>query len=310
VSAYALPLDISWAGGSEEDRRYRRILAITALFGLLLSLVVTLLPVPKVERSTVEDVPKRIARLVLEQRRPAPPPPPPPVTEQAKPEAKPEPKPEAKAEAKPQPKPENRTAARERAARSGIMAFSNDLAELRDDRNVALLESPQRLSKAGQTATGDTKRSILTSKATSGSGGINTAGLSRDTGTTRLATRSTEKVDRPVEAGASAADAARATGKAGGRSDEEIQLMFDRNKAAINNIYNRALRANPTLRGKVVFRLTIAPSGELTRVEVVSSELRDAALERKLVLHIKRITFAAKDVAATTLNYTMDFFPS
>ncbi len=86
--------------------------------------------------------------------------------------------------------------------------------------------------------------------------------------------------------------------------------MFDRNKAAINNIYNRALRANPTLRGKVVFRLTIAPSGELTRVEVVSSELRDAALERKLVLHIKRITFAAKDVAATTLNYTMDFFPS
>lgn len=312
MSAYALPLDISWAGGSEEDRRYRRILTITALFGLVLSLVVTLLPVPKVERSTVEDVPKRIARLVLEQRKPAPPPPPPPVVEQAKPEVKPEPKPEAKAEAKPQPKPkpENRTAARERAARSGIMAFSNDLAELRDDRNVALLESPQRLSKAGQTATGDTKRSILTSKATSGSGGINTAGLSNYTGTTRLATRSTEKVNSPVEAVASAADAARAKGKAGGRSDEEIQLMFDRNKAAINNIYNRALRANPTLRGKVVFRLTIAPSGELTRVEVVSSELRDAALERKLVLHIKRITFAAKDVAATTLNYTMDFFPS
>ena len=315
MSSYALPLDLPWNGGSDEDRRFRRILNITVLIGVMLSIIVTLLPVPKLEQVAVHEVPKRIARLVLEQRKPTPPPPPPPV-EQPKPEAKtepqPTPKPEPKPQTKPTPKPEpkTRTAARERAARSGIMAFSNELAELRDDRNVALLESPQRLSSAGKTATGETQRSILTSRASKGSGGINTAGLSRDTGTTRLASRSTERITSPTDTVATAADVARARNKLGGRTDEEIQLMFDRNKAAINNIYNRALRSNPTLRGKVVFRLTIAPDGQITGIKVVSSELNDSALERKLVLHIKRINFGAKDVAATTLNYTMDFFPS
>lgn len=310
MSSYAPTWDISWNGGSEEDRRFRRILTTTALLGLLLSIIVSLIPVPKFERTTAHEVPKRIARLVLEQRKPPPPPPPP--VEQAKPEAKPEPKVEAKAEPKPQPKPrtEERAAARERAARTGVLAFQNELEALRNDRNTALLESPQRLNSAGQTATGETQRSILTAKTAQGSGGINTAGLSRDTGTTQLAARSTQQVNSPVESLASAADNARAKGKLGGRSDEEIQLLFDRNKAAIHNIYNRSLRTNPTLRGKVVFRLTIAPDGGITDLKIVSSELRDAELERKLLLQIRRINFGSKDVAATTLNYTMDFFPS
>ncbi len=308
--AYAL--DIAWNGGSLDDRRFRRVLLVTGIVFLLMSVIVARLPVFKVDRPVVEEVPKRIARLVLEKRRPVPPPPPPPKVEEKKPEPKPveekkpEPKPEPKKEPKPEPKPQ--PSARERASRAGIMAFQDTLAELRQDSAIAKLESSKQLTSAGQTAR-TTERSLVTSKLAKGSGGINTAALSRDTGATELVGRSVEKVKSPVkpETGKSRSND---KNRLAGRTDEEIKLVFDRNKSAIYNLYNRALRANPSLRGTLVIRLTIAPSGEVTSVQLVSSELGDDSLERKLVLRIKRFDFGAKAVAATTVKYTIDLFPS
>ena len=63
------------------------------------------------------------------------------------------------------------------------------------------------------------------------------------------------------------------SGKAS-RSIEEIKLVFERNKGAIYAIYNRALREDPSLQGKVVLELKIAPSGEVVDVKVLSSELQ------------------------------------
>jgi len=53
------------------------------------------------------------------------------------------------------------------------------------------------------------------------------------------------------------------SGKGGkaSRSREEIELVFDKNKGAIYAIYNRALRDNPALQGKLVLELTIATLG-------------------------------------------------
>ena len=56
------------------------------------------------------------------------------------------------------------------------------------------------------------------------------------------------------------------SGKAS-RSIEEIKLVFERNKGAIYAIYNRALREEPSLQGKVVLELKIAPSGEVVDVQ-------------------------------------------
>ena len=55
------------------------------------------------------------------------------------------------------------------------------------------------------------------------------------------------------------------SGKAS-RSIEEIKLVFERNKGAIYAIYNRALREDPALQGKVVVELKIAPSGGVVDV--------------------------------------------
>ena len=87
-------------------------------------------------------------------------------------------------------------------------------------------------------------------------------------------------------------------------------MVFDRNKGAIYALYNRALRKDPTLQGKLVLRLTIAPDGAVTACEVISSELGDSDLERKLIARVKLFKFTAKDVEAVTTTKPIDFFPA
>jgi TonB family protein len=86
--------------------------------------------------------------------------------------------------------------------------------------------------------------------------------------------------------------------------------VFDKNKGAIFSLYNRALRRDPSLEGKLVLRLTIAPNGMVTACEVVSSELGDPDLEDKLVQRVKLFRFEARDVEAITTTKPIDFFPA
>jgi len=94
------------------------------------------------------------------------------------------------------------------------------------------------------------------------------------------------------------------------RSEEEIALVFDRNKGAIYALYGRALRDAPDLQGKLVLEFTISPSGDVTECHVVSSELKDPELERKIVARVKLFHFEAKDVAAITTTKPIEFVPS
>jgi protein TonB len=100
-----------------------------------------------------------------------------------------------------------------------------------------------------------------------------------------------------------------ASGKAS-RSIEEIRLVFERNKGAIYALYNRALREDPTLQGKLVLELKIAPSGAVTELRLVSSELKAAELENKLLARIRQFDFGAKDVEVMTVTWPVDFLPS
>jgi TonB family protein len=89
-----------------------------------------------------------------------------------------------------------------------------------------------------------------------------------------------------------------------------VRLVFERNKGSIYAIYNRALRDEPGLQGKVVLKLTIAPSGAVTDLRIVSSELHQAEVETKLLARIRTFDFGAKDVNEMVVNYPLDFLPS
>jgi protein TonB len=137
--------------------------------------------------------------------------------------------------------------------------------------------------------------------------------LSRNTGGSGLGGRATTQVENPVEAFAEAGGAAQRSGASdlASRSREEIERVFDANKGRIFTLYNRALRENPALQGKVVLRLTIAADGRVTFCEIVSSELNDPELERGLVQRVLQFQFEARDdVEPITTTKPIDFFPA
>lgn len=311
---YLLP----WTGSTDQERKFRRLLAIVLGTTFLLSIVWPWLPTPAVDPTAIDEIPPRIARLMLEQKPPPPPPPKPPEPElKPEPEAVKEAPPELLAEEpppKPEPEPEPeidyQQVAREQA-QAALLPFTEDLAALADsDVLERVVDERPLTASVGQGERNE--RAMITSKAGTASSGINTASMSRNTGGSGLAGRKLTEIVSPVAAVGESAGGTRRNGESGraSRSREEIELVFDKNKGAIFALYNRALRSDPTLEGKLVLRLTIAPTGEVTFCEIVSSELTDPDLERKLVQRVKLFRFEARDVEAITTTKPIDFFPA
>lgn len=304
--------DLPWTTGRSQDKKFQRLLGIIFLICLVLSIVWPFIPVPEPDPFDVEDIPPRIVKLLLEEK-PLPPPPPPPVEREPEPEAI-NPEPERVVEADPEPEPEpvpDRAEVARAQAQAAMMPFAADLADLVDNDLLNQVADRRELSASVGRAVRN-ERSMITSKVGSASGGINTAAMSRNTGGSGIAGRSTTRVASPVAGIGQAGGGARRSGSSGkaSRSREEIELVFDKNKGAIFALYNRALRRNPSLEGKLVLRLTIDPNGVVSFCEIISSELGDEELERKLVQRVKLFRFDAKDVETITTTKPIDFFPA
>lgn len=327
VANFYRSFELPWTTPPEERERLRQIVGICLAVVLALSVIVPMLPAPERNLDVPPPIPPRLAKLVLERATPLPPPPPPVETRELEPEAAPEPTAQEprkiEERAKPGPDLDRTQQARKKAAQAGLLPFVDELADLRDDFEV----TPDKLqTPANSTGTVDgpprAERSLVTSKAGAASGGINTAAVSKGFGygAGNLDGHGTTQMQVPF-GGSGGGSAMRGSGPADGvsrsgsgkrpsRSQEEIELVFDRNKSAIYALYNRALRDNPALMGKVVMQLTITPSGEVTDCRILSSELGDAELERKLVARVRMFRFEDKDVEAITTTKPIEFFPA
>ena len=304
--------ELPWSPGEEAEARFRRILRNLFIAYAVFAVLIPLLPVIKPDKMAAPKIPDRIIQLIVSQPKPPPSKVEPLPAPKAEPEvARVEPKPVPVAKVKPEPVPVDRKQqVREKAQRSGLLAFADDLADLRDDKAVTKIAGAQAVTGAVGEATRN-ERSLLTSRVGQGSGGINTAAMSRNTGGAGLRSRGTTQVTSAVASMAGQPDEARTSGSGkASRSREEIEMVFDQNKGAIYALYNRALRSNPALQGKLVLKLTIEPTGKVSDVQVVSSELGDEELERKLVQRIRMFSFAAKDVPSVTTTKPIDFFPA
>jgi hypothetical protein len=95
------------------------------------------------------------------------------------------------------------------------------------------------------------------------------------------------------------------------RTDEEIQIVFDRYKASFYRLYNRELRINPTLQGQMVLRLTIEPDGSVSMCVLQSSDMDAPELAAQVVDRVRTINFGVKEgVQAMTIVYPIDFLPA
>ncbi len=307
MAAYRHDFNLPWDSDRQDNKRFRQWLSAWVLAICVCGLVIPFLPLSEIEREELEELPPQLARIVLEKPEPAPPPPPP-EPEQTEPEQQPEPEPEKVRE--PDPKPQPTVAdAKEKAAISGLLAFQDAFADMREAVDVSKLQDAGAIQQgAGDAVTID--RSLLTSKFGTRSAGVNVTALSRDTGGVALSGRQTTKVAvREQSSGAGNARDRRAVDDRS-RSIEDIRRVFDRNKGAIFAIYNRALRQDPTLQGKVVLELVIDPTGAVKDIKVVASELADEALVAKLLKRIRLFNFGAQEVGTTTISYPVHFLPT
>jgi TonB family protein len=300
IAPFYRTFDLPWEGDPDASRRFKR-LALTglALF-LLIGTVVPFLNLPVPKETAVQAVPDRLARLMVEEK-PKPPPPP-------KPLEQPKPKPETK----PVPQPVDRTEQARKKAEQSMNRLKDELEDLRRDLAQEPLAQARNLTGAVG-AESKAERSLIASKVGSASNGVQSTNSSRGfgSGAGSLTGHTTTSVNSSVASIASDNKAARSgsSGKAA-RGEEEIAQEFDRNKGAIYALYNRALRERPELQGKMVLEFTIAPSGEVTACRVVSSELKDAELERKIIARVKLIRFPARDVEPIVVTKTIEFFPA
>lgn len=301
-----LELALPWESSREEDSRFYKILRTMLASGLVIALAVPFLSIPELTREEKEEPPPQLARIVLEKKELPPPLPPEPIKPKPVVKKKPvKPKPVRKVAEKPKPKDKAKEALKV-ASTSGLLAFKDDLMEMRDSLNVDTLSQSQ--MSRGETSAAKIERSLITSAAKAGSGGIKTSQMSRDTGGLALSGRETTKVQSSIASKSKKSGNSRSA-QLGGRSDEAIRREMDRNKGVIFAIYNRALRKDPLLEGKLVFEMVIDASGNVADIKLLSSELDDPDLTRKILSRIRLIRFEAKNVVTTRVNYSFDFLP-
>lgn len=299
IAPYYREFDLPWDGDPEQSDRFRKILRVLLIALLVLGILFPLLPVPK--RPAQPEVPQVLARVMLENKPKPPPPPPPAPKEQPRPETKPTPVSPV----------EERQRAHAKAERQ-LNQVKDELADLREEMNLTPLQTKNLTGAVG--ADSHAERSLITSNIGQGSGGITSTNSSRGfgTGAGALTGHDTTAVNSGIAA--TSLNNRNAVRSGGGgkaaRSEEEIALVFDRNKGRIYNLYARALRDNAELQGKLVLEFTIAPNGTVTMCRVVSSELKDPELEREIVALVRLFQFKPEEVDAVTATKPIDFFPT
>jgi hypothetical protein len=302
-----------WTKDAESEKRFRRALVVAFSFYIIFGFLIPLWKLPVPDRPAVVVVPERLARMLRKE-----PPKPEPVPERRKEDKKTEKdqekRPEKQQEDRPKPTTAETEVARKKAESTGILAFKEAFKDMVDETPAARLGAEARLANPSVVAAGQARatRSIISMQSKGGSSGIGNAAVSRNIGSgngNRLGGVGFTRVESTV---AGLAEGARpmSSGPGPARTDEEIQIVFDRYKATLYRIYNAELRKDPTLRGKIILRMTIEPDGEVSVCTVQTNDLASPPLVAQIVERVRKFNFGPKEkVPRTTILYPIDFLP-
>ena len=301
---------------SEQDKKFTRILSILFVLYLVIAFTVPFFERVEVPRKEKEKLPVQLAKIILKEKKLPPP-------EKKKViEKKPEKKEINKKEKavvekktkplKPLPLKKLREKAREKAKKSGLAAMKDELFSMREVVDIKPT-AVKKLNK-NQQVEARVKRKLLAAQASKQSQTLGAASTTQTVVSDQLSTRNTQQVRLSEEEISATEDTlvaeSLAEQQSGTRSEMSLRRTLEAHKARLYALYNRALRKDPLLRGKVLFEIEIQPSGKVSAVKIKSSELNNAKLERRLMLVLKSIEFTQKDVAVTTTIWAIDFIPS
>jgi len=318
---------------NQEKGERTRLIAISLLLVPLFVVTagyISWVELPEVEREEREALPPQLARLVVEEEPPPPeleepepepeqeePEPEEPEPEVAEPEPLPEPEPEPIPE--PEPEPEQEVAqepteqdvekAREKARNTGILAMGDELSKLATLGDSVELDAPSTVTAEPiAKKTGD----ALAQRAETGrSSGVDEAQLTQETKQVALAERQQAEVEQAEEIVAEARQAEREREVAQAqRTRESVRRTLDRNKSAIDSIYRRELRRQPSLQGNVTPELVIEETGTVSSCSVVSSTVDEPKLEQKICNRLRLVNFGERPgVEPMKIRYPIELLP-
>jgi len=311
---HSRPLIMPWTWGGEDDRRFQKSLLGTLAACLLLALLLLVVHLPLAPPPEVAP-PEQVLHITMALPRPPPPPrvlPPPPKLAVQKPIEKPTPQLAHKPPTEEPVKPAVETPEPPKPA--GLMVFKQQLAALANAKVDPALGAQATINNANSSA-GTPERAMLTTSAPGTSGGINLAAVSRGLGPGGGSERNAIHGGALTQASsgigtATAANRPVSGGPGPGRTDEEIQIVFDRHKAQLYRLYNLELRRDPTLQGKIILRLTIEPDGSVSLCQLHGTNMNAPDLAQQVVERVKTFNFGAKAVPPVTIIYPIDFLPA
>lgn len=291
---------------NKQDKLFSRVLIVLLSLYLVFGIIVPLIDRVEVPREIKEQVPVQLTRVLLQEREKKKEIPPPvieeePIVEDPEPEVEDKPK---------EPPKTKREVAKEKAKTSGLAAMKDDLFSLRE----AFVIKPKqgKLIKEKATEAKTVKRKLLAAKANEQSQKMAAAQGIKTVASDKLSTRNTQTVrlaEEEVLAELTPEGDDSETSLANIRSEMKLRQTLEANKSRLYSLYNRALRKNPFLKGKVLFEITIQPNGRVSSVIAQSSELEDKALEKRLTTILKSIDFGVENVGILTTIWAIEFLP-
>lgn len=311
------------------DPLFRRCLKIAGAVGVLFLAVVYLTPRRSVEITSVDQVPDRIAKLILDEPAPAPALAPPKPVAEPKPEVVmeqpkdvPKPKPEPtpvprnvgqRRQTPPQPVPEDRgTAGREMAQKQVTQQLAAVTGAL--ETTIADLETALSSSDDGQPRQPRRRARRATRRGRSASdlAGVATPVTTVETdaaassiGGARIAVETIAELEAEDFPGGTSGAATRNEH----RSDASLLAVVRRYAPGIRFCYDNELKKAPGLGGKLVVSITVAASGRVTEAVLVKDTVGSAGLTSCALLQIEAWKFPAIPEGTVTFQAPFVFTP-
>ncbi|WP_096084796.1 AgmX/PglI C-terminal domain-containing protein [Agaribacterium haliotis] len=300
----ALELELPWVADLEREQKLKRNIKRASAAVIVFVSVLQFLPVltePEQDESVVRTV------LMLE---------PEPLPEQAEPEPEPAP-----VEA---PKPVQKLATTSKAAPAekkqqnqtvvqaqGLDTLSSQLASLSSAVDLQKLRRKNVSSSSNGTKAQSASSKLGADSVTRRSGGVVIDDKSMRSDAAQLASHQATEVDGlDLSSGLVSTSDAYGEIRSGVRDMESVRRALEAAKSRVYARYQRALNENPELAGKFRFQLVIEPSGQISSLSLLSSELGLNSLEREILGQIKQVSFGEEDVITTKVEYTFVFLPS
>ena len=91
------------------------------------------------------------------------------------------------------------------------------------------------------------------------------------------------------------------------RTPESILVVIKSNVDKFTSIYEKYLRGDISLGGKISIRFTIAPSGNVIAAKVVDRKFICPSLEREIISQVRHMKFETIPLGNTTVTYAFVF---